>query len=155
LRVVRAIKTISGGAGARARACPEKLHDTGYFVNVAPLQVVEEMLWIYPVAAGIRTSPFVAQLTCSTRPTTKTHASPPTTNTPAVIVNGVAKLPVRSTANPVRAGAITPAKFAKPFCNPVHRPAACGPASVWVNAKIPELAIPDPNPAAMSHDRYV
>jgi hypothetical protein len=28
LRVVRAIKTISGGAGARARACPEKLHDT-------------------------------------------------------------------------------------------------------------------------------
>jgi hypothetical protein len=28
LRVVRAIKTISGGAGARARAYPEKLHDT-------------------------------------------------------------------------------------------------------------------------------
>ena len=28
LQVVRAIKTISGGAGARARACPEKLHDT-------------------------------------------------------------------------------------------------------------------------------
>ena len=27
LRVLRAIKTISGGAGARAHACPEKLHD--------------------------------------------------------------------------------------------------------------------------------
>jgi hypothetical protein len=27
LRVVRKIKTISGDAGARTRACPEKLHD--------------------------------------------------------------------------------------------------------------------------------
>src|SRR5205807_6521778 len=39
------------------------------------------------------------------------------------------------TANPIRAGAITPAKFAKPFYRPVHRPAASGPASVWGNAK--------------------
>src|SRR6516165_12113207 len=95
----------------------------GDFENVAPFQLVEEMLWIYPVAAGIRTSPFVAQLTCSTRPTTKTHASPPATNTPTVIANAAAKLPVRSNVNPVSAGATAPAKLAKPFCRPIHRPA--------------------------------
>ena len=57
---------------------------------------------------------------------TKTHASPPATDTPAVIAIAATKLPVRSTANPVRAGAITPAKFAKPFCRPVQAGPSAG-----------------------------
>src|SRR5438034_1068 len=88
-------------------------------------------------------------------PTTKIHARPPSISTAAVIASGAAKLLVRSTTNPVRAGATTPAKFAKPFCRPAHRPAACGPARVCVNAKIPEPAIPQPTPAAISHGRYI
>src|SRR5262249_42516923 len=83
-----------------------------------------------PVVAAVKTSPSTVQLTCSSRPTTKSHASPPATNTPTVTAIAVTKLPVRSTVNPVRAGATTPAKLAKPFCRPVHRPAARGPASV-------------------------
>src|SRR5450759_3281994 len=47
-----------------------------------------------------------------------------------------------STTNPVTAGAITPAKLAKQFCNPDHLPAASGPAIVWVIAQWLDAKMP-------------
>src|SRR5438132_5282826 len=107
------------------------------------------------VALAVQFLPFDTQPTYSSRPNPKIHAKPPSISTAAVIASGAAKLLVRSTTNPVRAGATTPAKFAKPFCRPAHRPAACGPARVCVNAKIPEPTIPQPTPAAISHGSYI
>jgi hypothetical protein len=54
----------------------------------------------------------------------------------------------------VSAGATTPARFAKPFCSPVHFPVACEPASVWENANGPARAVPQPIPTATKHNRY-
>ena len=83
------------------------------------------------VEEGLTRSSAQVQITCCSGPTTNSHERPPATNTAAVMPNGARKLPVFSTTSPVNAGPITPAQLAKPFCRPVHRPAAWGPASVW------------------------
>ena len=54
------------------------------------------------VVAAIEASPFAAQFTCSTRPTTNTHAIAPTTNTPVVIAMAATKLPQDKNGKDVR-----------------------------------------------------
>jgi hypothetical protein len=45
-----------------------------------------------------------------------------------------------------------PERFANPFCNPVHFPVACDPASVCENANGPARAVPQPIPTATKHN---
>src|ERR1035437_5027556 len=51
------------------------------------------------------------------------------------MANGQKNCPVRSITNPVRAGATIPERLPMQFCMPVQRPAARGPATVWVMAQ--------------------
>src|SRR5215472_16517109 len=51
------------------------------------------------------------------------------------MAKGQKKLPVWSSTKPVTLGATIPAKLPTKFCSPVHRPAACGPASACVIAQ--------------------
>src|SRR5712692_9113663 len=79
-------------------------------------------------------APALLHGTGSTRPSTTTQLAAPRIEITPVITKAHTKFPVRSTANPVTAGAATPAKFPTKFCKPVHLPAARGPASVCVIA---------------------
>lgn len=54
------------------------------------------------VVAAIETSTFAAQFTCSTRPTTNTHAIAPIINTPVVIAMAATKLPQDKNGKDVR-----------------------------------------------------
>jgi hypothetical protein len=77
-------------------------------------------------------------------PTKNVQDKAPSSETNAVTARATVKRPVHSTTNPVRAGPITPAKLAKPFCKPTQRPAVRGPARIWAQANIPEPNIPEP-----------
>src|SRR5882672_1426718 len=90
-------------------------------------------------------------VTCFTSPTRNSQASTPDRQTAAVMTSATWKCPVQSTVNPVKAGPTMPARFPIPFCKPVHLPTACDPASVCENAQRPELPIPQPTAATMSH----
>src|SRR5437762_4562324 len=87
----------------------------------------------HALARAVTTSGFALarQFTGSTRPTMKTHATTPIRDIADVTANGQKKLAVCWTTNPVRAGQIMPAKFAKPFCGPYHLPTASRPARRW------------------------
>ena len=67
----------------------------------------------------------------------------------AVMMKAQKNRPVLSTTKPVTTGAIHPARLPRKFCRPVHLPAGCGPASVWVIAQALEALIPQ-NAAANS-----
>src|SRR5215470_10443078 len=67
----------------------------------------------------------------STLPTMNTHATTPKRDIAEVMAKGQKKFPVWSRTNPVSDGPIIPAKLAKPFCGPYHRPTASGPAMRW------------------------
>ena len=83
-----------------------------------------------------------SQFTARTGPTSSAHTPAPTEATAEVIMNAVMNLPVLSTTSPVTAGAATPARLPMKFCNPVHLPAADGPARVWVIAHTLEAHTP-------------
>src|SRR6266481_9579118 len=87
-------------------------------------------------------APALLHCTSSTRPSTNTQLAAPRIEITPVITKAHTKFPVRSTANPVTAGAATPAKFPTKFCKPVHFPAARGPASVCVIAQMFDAFIP-------------
>src|SRR5258707_12090628 len=88
------------------------------------------IVWAYTLAVAITGLLLWVQTTGSTRPTMKTQATTPSRHTLAVMANGSRKFPVLPTTNPVRAGPITPARLAKPFCQPYHFPTAPAPARV-------------------------
>src|ERR1700674_2336161 len=79
-------------------------------------------------------APAVLHRTGSMRPSRNTQLAAPRMEITPVITKAHTKFPVRSTTNPVTAGAATPAKFPTKFCKPVHLPAARGPARVCVIA---------------------
>src|ERR1700746_3383858 len=69
----------------------------------------------------------------------------------AVIMKAQKNRPVLSTTKPVTTGAIHPARLPKKFCSPVHLPAACGPARVWVIAQVLETLTPQNTAANSRH----
>src|ERR1700681_4250501 len=72
----------------------------------------------------------------------KSQDEAPPRATSAASAKGHSKWPVRSKINPVRAGATIPAKFPEPFCKPVQRPAAYGPARVCEMAQMLDELMP-------------
>jgi hypothetical protein len=80
--------------------------------------------------------------TCSTGPTRKSQEIVPASAMPVNMAKGQEDWPVRSKTSPVTAGATIPARLPTKFWKPVHRPAACGPASVCVIAQRLEAEAP-------------
>src|SRR5580704_3660871 len=86
------------------------------------------------------------QTNCSTRPTAKTHDTPPAINTAAVIASGARNFPVRSTRNTVNAGAKKPERYANLFCYPVDIAKECDHACASVVANYVAVAVPQAIP---------
>src|SRR6266851_6006872 len=87
-----------------------------------------------------------------TGPITKKYESAASIATTAIITKARMKCPVKLTTNPVKAGAMTPARFPTKFWKPVQRPAILGPASVCVMAQILDPHIP---PAANARSNRI
>jgi hypothetical protein len=83
-----------------------------------------------------------SQFTACTGLTRTVHTHAPTDATAEVIANAIINFPVLFNTSPVTAGAATPARLPTKFCNPVHLPAADGPARVWVIAHTLEAHTP-------------